>query len=125
MQLHTDLIAITSVNKGKNNKPNDECISLMVRQKDLDLTQFILVDRTFDGEGLSNISRHLYHFPEIKHLKEGDSIHVFTGVGKDISEVIGNQSLHRLYMQSKRCIWNNREDEQCSILKVELHGQNP
>lgn len=93
-----------------SNDVNKELVSLRVL-KACDLKYFAVYDSTYTSEGkLSNKVRHTYWFLS-RTVKAGDSVHLYTGKGKDASldNTDGTQT-HVIYWNLGTPVWNDEGD---------------
>jgi len=119
-------LKITTIINGT--KPEKEYVELFAKQ-DVDLTNFAILDRTFDKEKkASNIHRHFYKFPN-KELKKGEYIRIYTGKGKpETGEAkAGDKAviLHYAYWNMDECIWNNDALDRATLIEFFIEdGKN-
>lgn len=87
-----------------------ECIDLHVLEDIPNLSEFIIIDNTYDDKDKSNKHRHFYRFPTGYKASARDFIYVHTGLGRDRVIKFGTISFFHFYMNLKTPIWNNDGD---------------
>jgi hypothetical protein len=110
-------LTICKVNNPKGGKPEEEYVQIFVLQ-DVILSNYALVDRTFDEEGgISNEFRHIFVFPKIS-VDAGDVIYLHTGKGRNDSFIgDGGSTVHTLFWGADHCVWNNRGGDRATIIR--------
>jgi len=104
----------------QNNGNASEEYVLLKATKTVNLSNYAVVDRTFDEEGnVSNIYRHFYRFPS-QQVKEGEYVSLRTSKGTYKYDKLKDGSpVHRFYWGSEAPIWNDTNVESAEVLKVE------
>lgn len=106
------------------NDPSKEFVRLLATEK-VNLKGYAIVDRTFEQDGsLSNEFRHIYVFPKLE-LKKDDWVRLYTGIGKYHTHKNSkneNETVHNLYWQSEKCVWNNNGGDTATLIKYTVEG---
>jgi len=105
-------------NLKKNGDADNEYI-LLEATADVNISNYAIVDKTFDKDGsVSNIHKHYYRFPS-KDVKKGEYISLHTGLGNDrIDKLKSGEKLHMFFWGSKTSFWNDDKIEKAELLKV-------
>lgn len=93
---------------------------LLKATKTINVSNYAIVDRTFDEEGnVSNIYRHFYRFPA-QQVQEGEYVSLWTGKGIYNYGKLQNSTspVHRFYWGSEAPIWNDTSVDSAELLEV-------
>lgn len=81
---------------------------------------FALVDKTFNAnDEASNEFRHIFLFPAFDVAKD-DIIRIYTGVGDNVTKVVGDNTIHRLYWNSEEAVWNDKGGDKAYLIKYSV-----
>jgi hypothetical protein len=96
-----------------------EYIIIRVNNNIDDLSNFILIDNTFDQSGnITNNHRHLYRFPQAVAMR-GDLIFLYTRSGKNELTFDGRGNpIHRVFWGQGNCVWNDIPNEAVQIFQT-------
>lgn len=78
--------------------------------EDCNTEHYLVFDTTFDGQGISNLDRHMFLLPSLD-VKKGDYIRLYTKSG-DYSSFLNksNTTTHNIYWNLENHVWNNEGD---------------
>jgi hypothetical protein len=100
-------LRIVDVKSGGDAK--QEAIWLLVLE-DCELSDHLIADTTFDAEGVSNLNRHTYWFPQ-REAKKGDAVVVYTRRGRNAQDqTTTGKPLHRFFWNLDQAVWNDGGD---------------
>ncbi|WP_374173883.1 hypothetical protein [Flavobacterium tructae] len=101
--------------------PNKEFV-LLQANTEMNLQGYAIVDRTFNGQQVSNEFRHIFVFPNLDVAK-GDFVKLFTGEDdyKNYKNEGGTYT-HELFWQSSKCVWNDNGKDRASLIQYKHIG---
>jgi hypothetical protein len=104
------------INGKKEGGADQEYVSLKVKN-DCNIGDYLLTDKTFEGEDASNKLRHVYWFPR-KAVKEGDVVLLYTKKGTNTQTTSGGTVGHIFYWNLKVAVWNDKQADAAILMKV-------
>lgn len=99
---------------------------LLQATQDLNLKDYMVIDRTFDKEGkVSNIHRHPFSFPT-QEVKKDQYVALMTGKGTPgLGKTNEGHPCHYFYFNSDAPIWNDTSLDKVQVLKVQIVDEHP
>jgi hypothetical protein len=92
---------------------------MFIAEEDLLLSNYAVIDTTYNNGQVSNLNRNFYRFPT-KIVKKGEYVILYTQKGKDF---LGKTNMglicHYFYWGLAKEILNNNEVESIQVLKVQ------
>lgn len=102
--------------------PAEELVWLKASEK-VSLKGYAIVDRTFASDGkVSNEYRHIFIFPNLI-VDKNHWIRLHTNDGKyNITKGSKDETIHNLYWQSDKCIWNDNGGDTATLIKYSVEN---
>lgn len=101
-----------------NTETNNQSVTLAVNS-DCNLADYLLYDETFNEDGITNLDRFMYRFPNQK-VKAGDSVTLYVNdpENEKTKKIVAVQNHHRLFWGLGRDVFNQQNNERIHLIKI-------
>lgn len=87
---------------------NEERV-LLTATDDCNLTNYLIMDTTYSGTGISNVHRHVLWLPAAV-VRRGERVAIYSKKGTYAKEIHDGITWHKVFWNSGTPIWNNTGD---------------